>query len=96
MQLVYLTLFIRVLINEGAVWKKAVNVMILIDEGIKLLATIGTLVGVVISSIWVEMNEMPESNFMGNSPYCKFYIILSFGVFWSVIGSAGKSFLVEF
>ena len=88
-RLIYFIVLLKVMLNEGPLWKKAVNVMIVTDEGIKLLASMGTLVGVILSTIWMELNEMPGSNFMGNSSICKIYIKLSFFTIWSLIGSAG-------
>ena len=86
----YLALLLRVMTKDGAIRKKAVNVMILTDEGIKLLASIGTLIGAILSSIWREMSQLEGSNFIGNSSICQLYITLSFCAFWSVIGSAGS------
>ena len=88
-QFAYLALLLRVMTKDGAIRKKAVNVMILTDEGIKLLASIGTLIGAILSSIWREMSQLEGSNLIGNSSICQFYITLSFCAFWSVIGSAG-------
>ena len=88
-QFAYLALLLKVMTKEGAIRKKAVNVMILTDEGIKLLASIGTLIGAILSSIWAEMSQLGGSNFIGNSSICQLYITLSFCAFWSVIGSAG-------
>ena len=81
--LFHLVLLVRVMIKAGGPWwKKPINMMILMDEAARHLGSIG--IAYVLFQIGSILNDV------GDLSYCPFLHLAVIGIFWNIIGGAGK------
>ena len=79
--------------SQASIWKKPINIMILTDEGVRLLGSLGSLQGTY-SAIFIatlsQSGKTSESTFIGNSSTCLLTIHLAaMGFLWNIIGGTG-------
>ena len=85
--------------SQASIWKKPINIMILTDEGVRLLGSLGSLQGTY-SAIFIatlsQSGKTSESTFIGNSSTCLLTIqVGAMGILWNVIGGTGN-FIEQF
>ena len=80
--LFHLVLLVRVMIKAGGPWwKKPINMMILMDETARHLASIGL--------VYILFQVGSILNDVGDLSYCLFVHFAVIGSFWNIIGGAG-------
>ena len=87
-QLIHMALLLRVMAKEGPIWRKPINWMILTDEAIRFLGSVGSIhfIFVFLMQPDLEGKGLP----IDCSQYCCVYVFFStLGRFWTIIGGTG-------
>ena len=90
-QVIYLALLMRVMAKEGPVLRKPINWMILVDEAIRFLGSVGGLHATYVLGMWPNSGEEGTT---GCDPSCCVFVFFNIlGSFWNIIGGAGFKYL---
>ena len=86
-QVFYMALLVRVMAIEGSIWKKPINWMILIDECIRFLGSVGSMRTTLFLGMWLDPGE--DSAAECNQSCCIYVYFSIWGSMWSIVGGAG-------
>ena len=84
---IHMVLLVRVMAREGPILRKPINWMILVDEFIRFLGSVGALHATFILGMWLDRDE---SNTTDCKESCCIYVFFTvLGSTWSIINGAG-------
>ena len=85
----YILLLVK-LIFKGQAWRKPINVMILFNEGIKIVCSICVAVNTTTVLTWIEASRESGTSYMGNGSLCHIHFHLGvLGALWTFMDGAG-------
>ena len=86
-QAFYMAVIVRIMATEGNILKMPINWMILIDECIRFLGSVGCTRTAFFLGMWLDPGD--GSGAECNQSCCIYVFIGIFGAIWSVLGGAG-------
>ena len=91
--IIHIALLLRVMAKEGPIWKRAINWMILSDEVIRFLGSVGAIHVTTVLGMWEGSKENISDC---NSHCCIFVFFCILGMLWNIIGGSGCQRLLNF
>ena len=85
--LIHLALLLRVMAKSSPILKKPINWMILSDEVIRFLGSVGALHGTFALGMWSDPGKNINSDC--DPSYCFYVQVAILGSFWNIIGGTG-------